>query len=1337
MDNEVNAVIRNDWLGLNDNDDKEGDSDSKGVVKKCYHCYCELISFFTVKYVKCSVCWNLFCKKCAAKDIEVVVNDKQKYKVCDCCYENYISFNISMNKYAVMLADGSVEMKINYHNNNNNNSDDCSNINESYIINAINDVYERKLKEMIHDTFNKKVNTENNMNEWKDELYTSMKDIMYNMKPLYAYLNEGMDINDYIKITIMHTTMNNTKCKAVNGVVMKLNTFNEVYYANNSGNKLNNDIEIVNPKILIVNACALDEHYRQQYISLEVNAEINENEQSELNEHYVALLINKIKLLNINVILIANEVNSTISERFIKELTNVNNKVYVITNVKGSVIDKVSKCIQTVMLPSIDFISKRTLIGKCGLFTMKSVNDVIYVSFEKCETFLIGSICLYEHTNKSKQLLKKIKNLIKYNILPLSRDLYLQSKYFYYINALSQSITTFNTSSSLNINDEFKLHTNTIYIPYYKSINTNCNSTSLPLVVVQDNTKDTNKFFPNQCYYSNEQTMTLYSTNDESLGSFILTLSKSILHKCKACTNMQGLHWYNYYSEHNGKLTIKMIVDLNDNDLYIVLNYLFKQTKINFWNETHVLTSYILNNENENINEITNTNSLSHNIDEQIYTYGYCKICKRIVTPLFTSTFYALNFSKNKFIYNFLYHHSSQNNSTRSSFNISSFIFGTSPLPSKPCTHYINKDINQIFITKHSSFVFEYSSFPKHIPFRSQSQSQSQTRFLLSPLNTSLYQQKTILHICTNISKILSSYLKNKTAIVQNKIISFPFEASSIKYPVKLYEHLKHKIIELLSMLLNLLNKYRNDIINCILSMQFDSVPHMILFIQKSILMLIQLKLSSNYIDVIIHELMCFIYGESECNDDFNGDNTESYVPLLKYLQYYNSEDHSLYSTHVDVNDIASIITQALTSDEYIHYIKEHKRCFNLIDINTVKQHHQMNLTFNPNEFQYESFTNEKICILLENEINSFQNEIFTYEFTNKFSEHVTLFTKEHDIYSNTPNNIFYKVNKEIISINDIIESIQNEFYALKTSIITLNNYSHNTNVSKYEQYTHSLYEQINIFKNEVNTYTHSYKVEIYFPRQFETFRIVYCSTYKEIINSLYSSTEWSDVSGGKSKAEFLLSNDKKYIFKLVQENEFEMFLQSANSYFEYISKYLFHKAPSVLAKILGVFKVSQSNGKVYYVVLMENLLYGIDDVEYKVYDLKGSEINRYVSNKERGKVFLDMNYKEDFNAEPISIDKGLYSEIMEALRNDCLVLNKMNVVDYSLMLIIGEDNKSNDRYIKIGIIDYLRKYTWDKKIEEYSKKIANGFVKPTIINPDSYRKRFINEMQKNGISVF
>ena len=37
-----------------------------------------------------------------------------------------------------------------------------------------------------------------------------------------------------------------------------------------------------------------------------------------------------------------------------------------------------------------------------------------------------------------------------------------------------------------------------------------------------------------------------------------------------------------------------------------------------------------------------------------------------------------------------------------------------------------------------------------------------------------------------------------------------------------------------------------------------------------------------------------------------------------------------------------------------------------------------------------------------------------------------------------------------------------------------------------------------------------------------------------------------------------------------------------------------------------------------------------------------------------------------------------------------------------------------------MGIIDYLRKYTWDKQIESYGKKLIHGFTNPTIINPEN-----------------
>jgi hypothetical protein len=50
--------------------------------------------------------------------------------------------------------------------------------------------------------------------------------------------------------------------------------------------------------------------------------------------------------------------------------------------------------------------------------------------------------------------------------------------------------------------------------------------------------------------------------------------------------------------------------------------------------------------------------------------------------------------------------------------------------------------------------------------------------------------------------------------------------------------------------------------------------------------------------------------------------------------------------------------------------------------------------------------------------------------------------------------------------------------------------------------------------------------------------------------------------------------------------------------------------------------------------------------------------------------------------------------------------------VDYSLLLIIDLDKK----FIKIGIIDYLRKYTWDKEWETNFKTMIKLGLEPTII---------------------
>ena len=290
------------------------------------------------------------------------------------------------------------------------------------------------------------------------------------------------------------------------------------------------------------------------------------------------------------------------------------------------------------------------------------------------------------------------------------------------------------------------------------------------------------------------------------------------------------------------------------------------------------------------------------------------------------------------------------------------------------------------------------------------------------------------------------------------------------------------------------------------------------------------------------------------------------------------------------------------------------------------------------------------------------------------------------------------------------------------------------------------------------------FKIKVYFPHQFEALRTTYCATNEEFIESIKKSFEWS-VTGGKSNANFFKTYDNKYIIKSISEMEFNMFLESALNYFKHISKYLFHRKSSAIGKILGAYnvkiKIPGEKEKNYYLIIMENIYYGMltninnntfnsPESNIMVYDLKGSKINRYVQqqNRKPGKVLLDTNFLEDFNGEPLFLDINVFQLFQKALKNDSQFLKNEGVIDYSLLIIFeGDNNTSNNnkkemtedknfKLIRLGIIDYLRKYTWDKQLESYSKKFINGFANPTIINPDSYSQRFMEKIQRYFIGI-
>jgi 1-phosphatidylinositol-3-phosphate 5-kinase len=90
---------------------------------------------------------------------------------------------------------------------------------------------------------------------------------------------------------------------------------------------------------------------------------------------------------------------------------------------------------------------------------------------------------------------------------------------------------------------------------------------------------------------------------------------------------------------------------------------------------------------------------------------------------------------------------------------------------------------------------------------------------------------------------------------------------------------------------------------------------------------------------------------------------------------------------------------------------------------------------------------------------------------------------------------------------------------------------------------------------------------------------------------------------------------------------------------------------------------------------------------------------------------------------DPICVSNEAKALLGMTVWNDTLCLASLNVMDYSL--VVGVDEEKNQ--LVIGIIDYMRTYTWDKQLETWVKQTMGQTKKPTIISPKLYKKRFRN----------
>ncbi|KAF3909723.1 hypothetical protein AA313_de0209251 [Arthrobotrys entomopaga] len=254
---------------------------------------------------------------------------------------------------------------------------------------------------------------------------------------------------------------------------------------------------------------------------------------------------------------------------------------------------------------------------------------------------------------------------------------------------------------------------------------------------------------------------------------------------------------------------------------------------------------------------------------------------------------------------------------------------------------------------------------------------------------------------------------------------------------------------------------------------------------------------------------------------------------------------------------------------------------------------------------------------------------------------------------------------------------------------------------------------------------------KVFFAEQFDALRRN-CGVADRFIESLSRCVKW-DSKGGKTKSVFLKTLDDRIILKQLSQIETAAFLKFAPSYFHIMSEALFHELPTAIAKMLGFFTIYIKNPNTgtelrWDLLVMENLFY--DRKMSRTFDLKGSMRNRYVQETgEQNEVLLDENMVDYIWKNPLFVREHSKKLLRASLWNDTLFLERNQVMDYSLMVGIDDQRKE----LVIGLIDCVRTYTFDKKIENYIKStgIAGGRNKPTITSPKEYKRRFREAMER------
>ena len=209
----------------------------------------------------------------------------------------------------------------------------------------------------------------------------------------------------------------------------------------------------------------------------------------------------------------------------------------------------------------------------------------------------------------------------------------------------------------------------------------------------------------------------------------------------------------------------------------------------------------------------------------------------------------------------------------------------------------------------------------------------------------------------------------------------------------------------------------------------------------------------------------------------------------------------------------------------------------------------------------------------------------------------------------------------------------------------------------------------------------YDFKFKDYAPWVFRHLRSKFKLDPADYLISLTSKYILSELgSPGKSGSFFYFSRDYKYIIKTIHHAEHKLLRKILREYYAHVEQ----NPNTLISQFYGLHRVKIPYGKKIHFVVMNNLFPAHRDI-HQTFDLKGSTIGRDFREEDLAAnpraTLKDLNWlRRNYHLEFGPQKKSLF---VEQMQRDVALLQKLKIMDYSLLVGIHDVNKGNEENLR------------------------------------------------------